>query len=188
MRCNNCGWPNNPTGSQRCEKCNAPLNGSIGNDNTSGADQPMPPVNQPLNGTIFTPPSGQPYVDAPSEASTGKPNTSGSPTACKCGYPLTAGSTMCPNCHQPVIPSTADSGSSMPPQQPAPGRRGTIDPFANGGGLFDSCKLIPIVQPGEVKSVPLTFSGSTILNRANVDPSNMTTTSREQVELICTNG
>ena len=28
MRCKNCGW-NNPAGNEKCEKCNAPLAGSM---------------------------------------------------------------------------------------------------------------------------------------------------------------
>lgn len=32
MRCNNCGWEN-PDGSQKCEKCNAPLQGGAGSQN-----------------------------------------------------------------------------------------------------------------------------------------------------------
>ena len=132
--------------------------------------------------------SGQPYVDVPHEASTGKPDAANIPSVCKCGYPLSLGSVMCPNCHQPVLPNASDPAPSTPPQQPAPGRRGTIDPFSNGGGFFDSCKLTPIVNPGEAKPAPLSFSGTTVLNRGNVDPNNMTITSREQAELTCRDG
>ena len=55
MRCNNCGWENNP-GNMKCEKCNAPLKGSmIDNGNhASQADQSSnsPSDNRPLRGTL----------------------------------------------------------------------------------------------------------------------------------------
>lgn len=47
MRCNNCGWEN-PDGSQKCEKCNAPLQGgvsaqSFGVHSTIREDAPFEP-------------------------------------------------------------------------------------------------------------------------------------------------
>jgi hypothetical protein len=37
MRCNNCGWEN-PDGSQRCEKCNAPLQSGVSYQNLQNLD------------------------------------------------------------------------------------------------------------------------------------------------------
>lgn len=55
MRCNNCGWEN-PDGSQKCEKCNAPLQGgasaqSFGVHSTIREDAPFEP--QPHSKTII---------------------------------------------------------------------------------------------------------------------------------------
>lgn len=63
MRCNNCGWEN-PDGSQRCEKCNAPLQGGVGNQNfevhstirESMPFEPQQPTKTTIDETIIDPP------------------------------------------------------------------------------------------------------------------------------------
>ena len=62
MRCNNCGWEN-PDGSQKCEKCNAPLQGGASNQNfdahsTIREDAPFEPKKQ--GGTVVEEPKAQP--------------------------------------------------------------------------------------------------------------------------------
>ncbi|MDR2971631.1 MAG: zinc-ribbon domain-containing protein [Bacteroidales bacterium] len=69
MRCKNCGW-DNPAGNAKCEKCNAPLIGSmIDEENTQLNNEPED----------FNPKSTTP----------GCPN---------CGYPIKMGDNKCPNC------------------------------------------------------------------------------------------
>lgn len=77
MRCNNCGWEN-PDGSQKCEKCNAPLQGGASKQNydvhsTIREDVPFEPQ-QPLKGTIKDPvdekPQAQPQPNRPQTAPT----------------------------------------------------------------------------------------------------------------------
>ena len=71
MRCKNCGWGNNPAGNVKCEKCNAPLSGSM-------ADERMP-----------TQVRGASDDFNPAETARG----------CReCGYQLRPTDTVCPNC------------------------------------------------------------------------------------------
>ena len=74
MRCKNCGW-NNPVKNEKCEKCNAPLEGSMIDGAASGNNErqmPGGPNGLNLNNTA-----------------------KGCPD---CGYPQRPGETGCPNC------------------------------------------------------------------------------------------
>ena len=76
MRCNNCGW-DNPVEKSKCEKCNAPLTGSIMDDIS---------VQEYSSSDGFPPQQtgkGCPYED--------------------CGYPLKPTDTECPNCGRSVF-------------------------------------------------------------------------------------
>jgi hypothetical protein len=70
MRCKNCGW-DNPAGLEKCEKCNAPLTGSMieSNDNRHSESSSV-------------------QFD-PKKTVTGCPD---------CGYPIRPDETKCPNC------------------------------------------------------------------------------------------
>lgn len=177
MRCNNCGWTNNPAGSQKCEKCNAPLMGSMLAGGHQDVNINNSPQNQvPLNATIPSGVSGLPYVDAPNEQKEFNSSPSNA-SICKCGYPLTVNSTACPNCKTPIGNSNVNQ-----PQKSKIGKR-TIDPFA--GGVFNysgSCTLKPIENPDDV-SRAISFNETTILNRSNIDTNNNSITSRQQANL-----
>lgn len=87
MRCKNCGWEN-PAGKSKCEKCNAPLIGSMidhsrmqpGMPDTGEAFNPRVTVNENIV-----------FGDKSSDASNGG-NCPG------CGYPVRDGVQVCPNC------------------------------------------------------------------------------------------
>lgn len=63
MRCNNCGWEN-PDGNQKCEKCNAPLQGGVSNQNfdlhstirESAPFEPQQPTKTTIDETIVEEP------------------------------------------------------------------------------------------------------------------------------------
>lgn len=67
MRCNNCGW-DNPDGSTKCEKCNAPLQGGASNQNfdvhstirESVPFEPKKPVKNETEKTIRDTPDPEP--------------------------------------------------------------------------------------------------------------------------------
>lgn len=68
MRCNNCGWEN-PDGNQKCEKCNAPLQGATSGQNfnvhstirESAPFESQQPTKTTIDETIVDPPKdGQP--------------------------------------------------------------------------------------------------------------------------------
>ena len=188
MRCNNCGWTNNPSGAARCEKCNVPLAGSMAADEytdrnvTSAQNRPL--NNQVLNGTLRTGASGLPYVDAPEEVSSkfvdNNANNHSSECA-KCGYPLTFGLNTCPNCQTNQMKNNEDEKPSNPKKSST---SGTIDPFSAGFNFGNSCSFTPLNEPDR----KIMFDNSTILNRANIDPNNNTITSKEQANLECRDG
>lgn len=205
MRCKNCGWEN-PANQPKCEKCNAPLNGSMIENNVP----PRPsysPIAESLKGTlreVGAETSGNSHQDAP--AST--------PGACShCGYPVSSTMNVCPQCGQTLAskpgnaspsPQAASNncrqcGKSLPtdtkfcpycgtPIQSASSysrvRMGTVNAWeVPQQGTF--CTLKPIAWRGEeVTYNPISYSGNVItLNRANTDPNNNTITSKEQAVL-----
>lgn len=165
MRCNNCGWVNEP-GTSRCVKCNAPQEGSmIGDEN-----KPVFEKSESLKETLREPDSSM-------------KSAQGSEQKCvKCGYPLSAAMSVCPACQTKV----------QKEQKTAPrlaGRLGgTINtPYAPTESFF-TLRRIP--WPNEqITYNPESYSGdSIVLNRANTDPNNNTITSREQAVISCKNG
>lgn len=208
MRCKNCGWEN-PQGNLKCEKCNAPLSGSMvnGPSPSSASRQSEPSV---LKGTI---PEGQVFgSQAGAKIDVSRDNH----TCPKCGYPIARGMNVCPNCGEYLNASPAQSyekqpaspergfngnqkcsncGTSLPgsvkfcPTCGAPVRPGTINPWMQPqNGTF--CTLKPLAWQGEnIEYAPLSFSGEKIiLNRANTDPNNQSITSKVQAEVVFENG
>ena len=205
MRCKNCGWEN-PQGSLKCEKCNAPLSGSM----VGSAHAPVSRSSEPsiIKGTI---PEGQVFGSAGLGSSAILDNN-----CSKCGYPLARGMNVCPNCGESVgnpdrpVPQHVNqvSGEGGPfskkcaqcgttfngdvkfcPSCGAPVRPGTINPWMTPqNGTF--CTLKPIAWQGEgIDYAPLSYSGDKIiLNRANTDPNNQSITSKVQAEIISENG
>ncbi len=184
MRCKSCGWVN-PDGAQKCVKCNAPLSGSMVEQNV----QPMGgEVERSVRQTKREVWSGQEPQQAPGNYK------------CECGYLVPSGAASCPNCGamaggtQPVQnqqPIAAPQPVQMPngyQQKPAMG--GTVvGGFAIGVGpaaATDSFTLKPLpFQNEQVQYQPITFSGnSVVLNRQNTDPNNNTITSKQQAVIV----
>jgi hypothetical protein len=98
MRCKNCGW-DNPAGLEKCEKCNAPLTGSMidssDNRNTESSSEKFDPK----------------------KTVTGCPN---------CGYPIRPDETKCPNCGRLSPDNNSDNSGSdssdTPTIKPVPDR------------------------------------------------------------------
>lgn len=201
MRCKNCGWEN-PANKQKCEKCNAPLSGSMIEDNNTNRPSYSSAIAENLKGTV--PEGGVNDEERPT----------GSGASCtNCGYPVSPVMNVCPNCGEPIDKS-APGGGRAP--HPAPGtcrqcgkpiqegvkfcpycgnpaqaqsynrpKMGTVNAWESPQqGTF--CTLKPIAWRGEgVTYNPISYSGTEIaLNRANTDPNNQTITSREQAVLI----
>lgn len=107
MRCKNCGWENSPS-SAKCEKCNAPLAGSmIANIEAPQPAAPAEPVN--LKGTIpdsqffgggaAPEPTKQEVVEQFAHVAPVEPEKVEPTDKCKsCGFPVGAGMMSCPNC------------------------------------------------------------------------------------------
>ena len=203
MRCKNCGWEN-PQSNLRCEKCNAPLTGSMaGEYRRPVQSNPIESVN--LKGTV---PEGQIFgsqvsrhADIPDHSCP------------ECSYPIARDMKICPNCGENISGSkpeqalrnnaggakqtakcskcgaTMGTTSKFCPSCGAPARPGTINPWMSPqNGTF--CTLKPLSWENEgIKYNPLSYSGETIiLNRANTDPNNQSITSKEQAELTYDNG
>ncbi len=209
MRCNNCGWEN-PAGNQKCEKCNAPLSGSM----ISVNDIPRRrygSVGEELQGTVSE--AGDRGKSDPLERGMG-----GKSTVCsQCGYPVSPVMSACPNCGGELggakgVQENAQSvewGMAQPDRN-AKGRKvcpqcgravsldtkfcpycgvslrmGTVSSWdAPQQGTF--CTLKPLPWKGEkVVYQPVSYSGTEVpLNRSNTDSNNNTITSKEQAVLI----
>lgn len=188
MRCKNCGWENPPE-KQKCEKCNAPLNGSMAENTPSEQNSP---VLETLETTVYE--SNKAVLDNMGHANI---------VACPiCKYPTNSNMNVCPSCGH-VLKTTPDpiSPDSMKKcrkcNNPLPNeakfcpncgtttQMTTVDSwYTPQQGSF--CTLKPIAWRGEEAQYnPITYSGEIItLNRSNTDPNNNTITSKEQAILI----
>ncbi|MDR1895233.1 MAG: FHA domain-containing protein [Prevotellaceae bacterium] len=87
MKCKNCGW-DTPGNNTKCEKCNAPLTGSMIESGNSGQSESQ------------------------SEGFNPKKTATGCP---ECGYPLRAGIDVCPACgHELRQPAESQPAESQP--------------------------------------------------------------------------
>ncbi len=198
MRCRNCGWENN-LGALRCEKCNAPLNGSMVDRPFSSASKNVNVLDEELKKTVRE-----------SASSDG-----GIMVKCsKCGYLYNSDVPNCPNCGDSQLPHSFSSGKNR--EQVAhndkliecpnchkkviakysfcancgkPFNMGTINPWVKpqNGAL---CSLTPVAWEGEKKTPEtINYSGNSIvLNRDNTDPNNNSITSKEQAVLTYEDG
>lgn len=115
IRCSNCGWSNNPAGSTKCEKCNAPLNGSMVMDEASSYSESENFISKKTVRESGGESSNYPIY----EEETHSEFSSSSNMVCQnCGYPLRAGVKKCPQCKQPVSETINKEGSGMPPKTP----------------------------------------------------------------------
>lgn len=161
MRCKNCGWEN-PEGSLRCSKCNAPLVGSMVERGVSPED------NKPLSGTV--------REDVEVEAVVSEKNCP------RCGYPIRPDSDLCPSCGCPLDAAPVQQPVEQPVSAGPVG--GTVNSWMNPEkGVF--CTLKPIAWVNEkIDYQPVSYSGDKIiLKRSNTDANNNSISSKAQAQL-----
>ena len=171
MRCKNCGWPNRPE-ETNCSKCGTPLETANAQVTFNHSDQ-----NQTVREEDVFTPATQPNICP------------------KCGYPHRPGVQKCPNCGSDLVGSVSSAPSSLrPPVQSQQGRYptvvgrpktfgGTVNVWTEGAiGVTPSFILSPIKRNGERKQPDeIELEGEhVILNRDNIDPGNLSITSRTQ--------
>jgi hypothetical protein len=176
MRCNNCGWEN-PESLRRCEKCNAPLKGSMIQHNDA-----IPEVqnDQHIAGTVKGDLANLPFLDEPvSEPVEKKQQLSKNQIACSgCGYPVNKDAVKCPNCNK-VLAFSGDAPVVAERKKVAPG---TVNPWDKP--KHANCYFKPLSREGEKEFRKLEFSGEDVeLNRENLEENNMTITSKVQASL-----
>jgi len=178
MRCKNCGWEN-PDNLTKCEKCNSPLDSGAPSFSAPAAAAPQN-FNKTVNEAAFF---GAGPAQTPIDAN----------VCPQCGYPMRPGVSECPNCHYgaTVNPHAAQA---RPKAGPAPKQvksspvSGTVNPWVQVAPA-NQCTLEPIAQEGESNPAPVRLKGEAHeLNRANLDPDNMTITSKVQACLTCEDG
>lgn len=167
MRCTQCGWPNRPEATT-CSKCGAPLSEA----ETS--------ANNPLKQTV-----------SEGEVFGHEVGSAGQPNICpKCSYPLRPGSDKCPNCgtllSAPKSPTSVEESPRYvrrPTVLNAPKFNGTVNVWTEGGiGVTPSFILSPVKRNGERHDPEnVELEGEEVqLNRENIDPGNMSITSKVQ--------
>ena len=171
MRCNNCGWEN-PDGNQKCEKCNAPLQGGVNIPQGGGTSNP----NTGIHSTI--------RENAPFEGQHGR-------------TVIDQGTVIDKTIRdpQPVTPPQPQQPQVQPKQEPI--GTGTVNPYAyvpGGGGYVPTAYgiLKPVIFPGENPNhapKAVNIKGDyTKLNRQLIDPDNPTITSHVQAILTHKDG
>jgi len=177
MRCNNCGF-NNPADRMRCEKCNAPLKGSM-------VDQGQNENNQTSDGLAGTIKGNQVKADPWDCPQCSRPVIPGSGACNKCGYNFETGSTI-PSKEPEIEP--CKYGVPVPPAEkenelPSFRKQGlspkmTIDPYQKG------FKLQPVATnyENEFEEVKIRAVSDTVkLGRDDIDPENSTISSKQAV-------
>lgn len=172
MRCRNCGWEND-LGALKCEKCNAPLNGSMVDNRSpysSYTDRESTYSDSNLKKTV-------------SDSSVF--NDLNLKKCSNCGYLYSPDMDKCPNCgnlRQNVHPLREQKEKSVP-------LAGTINPWSKPQDR-KMCSLTPVAWEDETDTPGQNrYSGDRIvLNRENTDPRNNTITSKEQALLTYEDG
>lgn len=172
MRCRNCGWEND-FGALKCEKCNAPLSGSMVDNRSqySGyAERESMSSDSNLKKTVS---DSSVFNDL---------NLRKCPD---CGYLYNPDMGECPNCggarqNACAGPVQKDSHTSL---------TGTVNPWSKPQNR-KMCSLTPVAWEDEAETPDQNrYSGSMIvLNRDNTDPGNNTITSKEQALLTFEDG
>lgn len=205
MRCNNCGWENAP-GNAKCEKCNAPLKGSMVGSSPQPTPQPSSQnnsnsANTPLRGTL-----NERDAFGGGSSSCNGINIKKRDNKCpKCGYLVSSNMNTCPSCGTNLHTNSGNGatqtktcagcgvqlvpGAQFCSQCGRPVKMGTVNsgPQVGGGNFFT---LRPIPWDKEtVQYQPITYSGNSIdLNRDNTDPNNTSITSKLQAVITNVNG
>ncbi|MDR1680342.1 MAG: FHA domain-containing protein [Prevotellaceae bacterium] len=138
MRCKNCGWEN-PGGNAKCEKCNAPLTGSMGaSDELYQSDETARESFNPKN------------------TARGCPNP-------ECGYPVKPSDEICPNCGCPLRGADDAPVATGKPVKPGGKFGGTVI-----AGNTDGRKLVGFLVSYSVDSngvfFPL-YEGRNVIGR-----------------------
>ncbi|MDR1555695.1 MAG: FHA domain-containing protein [Tannerellaceae bacterium] len=188
MRCENCGWGDNPEENTRCEKCNVPLNNPMEAPREGGA----------YNYTALDA-SGK---SADMSNNLGKTRRDGEelrdeapPVSCpKCDYRVRANEKSCPNCGYLLETGQADDipGKEIKEHEDKrplawADKRTTVNPWAiPPQSNVCTCSLTPLAAENEKTNVtPIDFTGKeVILKRDNTEPGNLTITSKEQAALL----
>ncbi|WP_298074741.1 zinc-ribbon domain-containing protein [uncultured Bacteroides sp.] len=200
MRCKNCGWEN-PAGKSKCEKCNAPLSGSM-IDHESHSNYGREGIREEHDSLRST-------VRESNVFNSVNGSQGGNKVCENCGYELAKGMKVCPACgtstdgaknehHQsqksksnycPKCGAELIPNARFCPQCGQTLRMGTVGAWDNPQH-DEFCTLRPIAwTKEEVQYNPITYSGQVIvLNRENTDPNNQTITSKEQAILTHENG
>lgn len=177
MRCRNCGWENN-LGALKCEKCNAPLNGSM-LDNVGQYHRRENPDNNESDSFLQKTVSDSSFFKSMNGSLRKCPN---------CGYPYGSDLAECPNCGKSMQSEDKKSDNRM--KQPSSDSfAGTVNPWAKPQGSR-MCTLTPVAWEDETEvPAPNKYSGNrVVLNRDNTDPQNKTITSKEQALLTFEDG
>lgn len=205
MRCNNCGWENAP-GNAKCEKCNAPLKGSM----VGPSPQPSPQSSHQNNsGSVITPLRGtlneRDAFGGGASSGSGINIKKGDNKCPKCGYLVSSNMNTCPSCGTSLNANSNNGGTQakvcsgcgaqlVPGAQfcsqcGRPVKMGTINSGPQvGGGSFFTLRPIPWDKE-TVQYQPITYSGNSInLNRDNTDPNNTSITSKLQAVITNVNG
>ena len=167
MRCTNCGW-DNANQNTRCEKCNAPLEKTMG---VGGEDQVY---------IYETPPSGmQGPIGKTVREDQGYNKT-------QRDYPKTQ--------RDPIEDHVAPLAPQEPkqPSNAEPVYGGTIPPWMQfGTSAMSFCRLTPMPLAPNEKHLPqeVELKGEyNELNRGNLDPDNFTISQKIQAVLTCKDG
>ncbi len=160
MRCNNCGY-DNPAGLARCEKCNAPLSGSIVDP---GLGDIQSTSQGPVAGTI----KGQAAETDPWDCP-------------QCGRPVIPGSGACNNCgykfgnqSEQQTPQGQSNNQQMRKKGLDP--KGTIDPYSKGFVLTP----VKTEFDGDLPDVRIKANSDTIeVGRELLEPDNNTISSKQ---------
>lgn len=183
MRCNNCGHMN--SSGSRCEKCNAPLKGSmVGNENHPNIDVPEQQESN-LGKTIAGKDASALPWDCPN---CGYPVIAGSKSCSKCGFDFATNSVVSPN---PKVEPMAEQKPEQKAVTEEPSMRsrgkqfaGTVDPYQKG------CFLKPIATnfESEMEAIKIKASSNeTEIGREMLGADNSTISSH-QANLLFHNG
>ena len=184
MRCGNCGFQN-PDSNVRCEKCNAPLAGSMIDDLPD--EQKDGDFERNMHQT-------RREIDSEVEEVVASKNSS-SEKCPICGFELSGFERVCPICGTdiktpaPSNPSREKEPEKEVPPQQKPFHKMTVSPWDM---LYKQCRkvdfyLVPIAFEGE-KNIPeeASFAGEIVpLSRENTEADNLSISSENQAEIRC---
>lgn len=188
MRCGNCGFQN-PDSAVRCEKCNAPLSGSIAGDSPRQrqveSEQNMRCTKREIDANVSE-----------------KFDTLGNNGVCpSCGFELTGIENVCPVCGTNIKNHTSRNNEPRRDEwsrerkeekkQDKPLNKMTVSPWdilykQSKKGVF---YLKPIPLEGEKKTLDTAVfvDRDVDLNRENTESDNLTISSDHQAEIRCIN-